>query len=284
MPNPGSIPKTPRSPKGGSRWRRPSGSRSATADRRPTDRTRPASGPGTGTGPRRVGVPLLGRTAPGAGPTGGDSTSAGTGRRPPTNKSSTDAKKAAKKKPAKQRTPATPEARRRRIPVALAAVFALAVLGTSFPLSALLSQHHQLSAAGAQLAQLQRENRALTQQKQALDSSVAITQLARGDYQMVSRGQTLYDVLPSSDKTGTTTPGSPTGGDPGDQPLVAPANAPDLSPQPGQPQPIPTSTAVAVAGAAARARSSATSAGNTSTGSAPSTFWGRVTDTLEFWK
>ncbi len=242
-----------------------------------------------GTGHRRVGVPLLRRTAPGAGPTGSDSTSAGTARRPPKN-SSADAKKkpakkaAAKKKPAKQRTPATPEARRRRIPVAVAAVFALAVLGTSFPLSALLSQHHQLSAAGAQLAQLQRENRALTQQRQALDSSVAITQLARGDYQMVSRGQTLYDVLPSSTKTGTTTPGSPTGGDPGNQPLVAPANAPDLSPQPGQPQPIPTSTAAAVAGASARARASGTSAGNSSTGSTPSTFWGRVTDTLEFWK
>ena len=49
--------------------------------------------------------------------------------------------------------------------MALAGVFALAVLATSFPLSSLLSQHHQLSAASAQLQQVQKENRALTEQR-----------------------------------------------------------------------------------------------------------------------
>ncbi len=41
--------------------------------------------------------------------------------------------------------------RRNRIPLALAAVFSLAILGTSFPASALLAQHRQLSAASGQL-------------------------------------------------------------------------------------------------------------------------------------
>ncbi len=167
--------------------------------------------------------------------------------------------------------------------MAVAAVFAVAVLATSFPLSGLLSQHNKLAAAGAQLAQVQRENRALTEQQHALDSNVAVNQQARRDYQMVSPGQTLYDVLPPSSKTGTTAPGSPTNGDPGDQPLVAPANAPDLSPQPGLPQPIPASAAGSSAVTAVQHGTSASSS-STAVPPAPSTFWGRVTDTLEFWK
>ena len=197
------------------------------------------------------------------------------------------------KKPTKQKTPASPEQRRHRIPVAVAGVFALAVLATSFPLSQLLSQHHQLSASGAQLAQVQRENKSLTRQEHALGSNVAISQLARGEYQMVSPGQTLFDVLPPSRKrstgttgaTGTTTPGSAVNGDPGNQPLVAPANAPDLSSQAALAQPTPVSVAeTSKAAATAKDATSSSSSRASTVPSAPTTFWGRVSQTLQFWR
>jgi cell division protein FtsB len=188
------------------------------------------------------------------------------------------------KKKQKQRSPATPLERRRRIPVAVAGLFALAVLATSFPLAGLLSQHRQLSAAAAQLQQVQRDNRALAEQEHALNSNQAVNQLARGDYQMVSPGQTLYEVLPPSTKTGATTPGAATTGDPGNQPLVAPANAPDLSPQPGLPQPIPVSAASSVGAGATKGAPSSSASSGAGGSTTPSSFWGRVTDTLEFWK
>jgi len=170
--------------------------------------------------------------------------------------------------------------------VAVAGLFALAVLATSFPLAGLLSQHRQLSAAAAQLEQVQRDNRALAEQQRALNSNQAVNQLARGEYQMVSPGQTLYEVLPPGSKTGTTTPGAATTGDPGNQPLVAPANAPDLSPQPGLPQPIPASASAGSSAGAGATKAGASGSGSNGAGvsSTPSSFWGRVTDTLEFWK
>ena len=48
--------------------------------------------------------------------------------------------------------------------MALAGVFALAVLATNFPFSTLLAQHRQLSAAAAQLHQAQSANQALSEQ------------------------------------------------------------------------------------------------------------------------
>jgi hypothetical protein len=178
--------------------------------------------------------------------------------------------------------------------VAVAGAFALAVLATSFPLSSILSQHHQLAAAGAQLAQVQRENQALAQQEHSLDSSVAVIQLARGELQMVSPGQTLYDVLPSSVRTGrsgkntstvatgSTTPGSAVNGDPGNQPLVAPSNAPDLTAQAALAQPTPV--AAAASNSVASAKSSAPLSPASTSPSTPATFWGRVGQTLQFWK
>jgi cell division protein FtsB len=179
------------------------------------------------------------------------------------------------RKAKQKRNPVTPIDRRRRIPVALAAVFAAAVLATSFPISAIFSQHRQLSAASAQLHQLQDENRSLAEQQHQLNSKVAINEMAREDFQMVSPGQTLFDVLPPKSLAGTSVRGTTTG-DPADQPLVTPAQAPDLSPQPGLPQPIPSSAAASPS----RPTSSAGASANVET---PSTFWGRVTNTLEFW-
>ncbi|MGD0313633.1 MAG: septum formation initiator family protein [Acidimicrobiales bacterium] len=178
------------------------------------------------------------------------------------------------RKAQQKRNPVTPIDRRRRIPVALAALFAVTVLATSFPISAIISQHRQLSAASTQLHQLQDENRSLAVQEHELNSKVAINEMAREDFQMVSPGQTLFDVLPPNKKTGRSTSGTSTTGDPADQPLVTPAEAPDLSPQPGLPAPIPTYTATPPTRSASSTSAPAKS---------PSTFWGRVTDTLEFW-
>ncbi len=166
--------------------------------------------------------------------------------------------------------------------MALAGVFALAVLATNFPLSAILGQHHELAAANAQLAQVQSQNKALTAQEDALKSNVAINELARGDLQMVTPGQTLYDVLPPSSRTDTTAPGSPTYGDPGAQPLVAPNDAPDLSPQQVLPTPIPSEAAGSSVTGSAKG-STATDVSNRAA-SAPTSYWGRVADTLEFWR
>jgi cell division protein FtsB len=179
------------------------------------------------------------------------------------------------RKTKQERNPVTPIDRRRRIPVALAGVFAAAVLATSFPISAIFSQHRQLSAASAQLHELQVENRLLAEQQHQLNSKVAINEMAREDFQMVSPGQTLFDVLPPKSLTGRSVRGTTTG-DPANQPLVSPAQAPDLSPQPGLPQPIPSS-------AAASPSKPTPSAAAPAPVKAPSTFWGRVANTLEFW-
>ena len=190
----------------------------------------------------------------------------------------------------KNKPPTSPLTRRSRIPVALAAVFSALVLVTSFPLSTLLSQHRQLSAAAAQLNQIQSADRSLAQQNQQLNSPAEIGRLARQDYQMERPGQTLFDVLPASGSS-LGAAGAPISGDPGYQPVVDPAKAPDMSPDPG--------FAVA-AGAVSADRSSGQGAsgagsgqpGSTSDGVAagsagtpvPSSFWSRVANTLEFWK
>ena len=169
-------------------------------------------------------------------------------------------KASASRRERRRRDPVSPLTRRSRIPVALAAAFAVAVLATNFPYSTLLSQHRQLSAAAAQLHQVQSANRALSEQNQQLNSTTEIDRLARQDYQLVSPNQTLYNVLPASGRSTSTTPGGPTSGDPGDQPLVAPADAPDMSPDPGLPRATPTSASsgspagTAVAGHRRRAR------------------------------
>jgi cell division protein FtsB len=284
------VPKASRAPKGGSRWRLRPPASAGEANRRPTDASRPGSAPPADVKARRFALPLVARKTEEAGQGSGagasprkhfartSSATKGSAQQKPSKK------KAAQQMPAKEKTPVTSQERRQRIPLVLAAIFAVAVLATSFPLSSLLSQHHQLSAAGAQLQEVQGVNRALAQQQHALDSNVAVNQLARGNYQMVTPGQTLYDVLPPSNKTGTTSPGLATSGDPGNQPLVAPANAPDLSPQPGLPQPIPMSAAGSANATTAAKSGTSTTSSAPIVPPAPTTFWGRVSDTLQFWK
>ena len=194
-------------------------------------------------------------------------------------------------RPKSRQRPTSALTRRNRIPLALAAVFSLAILGTSFPASALLAQHRQLSAASGQLSALQKENQSLAEQQRQLSSKADIDRLARQDYQLVQPGQTLYDVLPPSGKSTATPPGGFGSGDPGDQPLVDPANAPDMSPDPGLVQQSPASGSAGSGGAKTDSSGSTPggpSASSGSSGSAagtsPSSFWSRVANTLEFWK
>ncbi|HEX7460032.1 MAG TPA: hypothetical protein VF279_05335, partial [Acidimicrobiales bacterium] len=81
-------------------------------------------------------------------------------------------------------------------------------------------------------------------------------------------------VLPPSGTGSTVSPGGAPSGDPGIQPLVSPSHAPDMSPDPGLPQAPSTVNPSTVAKSG--------SAGSAPTH--PSTFWGRVGNTLQFWK
>ena len=176
--------------------------------------------------------------------------------------------------------------RRRRIPLALAVLIAMVLLATSFPLSTIFTQHHQMSAAAAQLSQLDRENQKLAEQRGQLNSNLAIQRLAREDYQLVSPGQTLYSVLPASGHVTSASAGQPTSGDPGYQPLVDPADAPDMSPDASLAQ--QQAAEAAAAAAAKQATSTATSGSASPSGAskapAPGGFFSRVTNSLEFWK
>lgn len=164
--------------------------------------------------------------------------------------------------------------RRNRFRLVVAAAVALAILVTSFPLTVLYGQHRQLSAAGAQLAKLTHQNALLSEQRQQLDSNAEVKRLAQQDYQLVAPGRSLFVILPPA---GQATPaGASSAGDPADQPLVSPADAPDMSPDPGLPQSTAVSSSSTATAPGGSARSAATHT--------PAGFWSRVTGSLEFWK
>jgi cell division protein FtsB len=174
------------------------------------------------------------------------------------------------------RTPAERAAivtRRNRVRFGVAAGVALVILVTSFPLTMLLSQHRQLSAAAAQLSQLTHENALLAEQQQQLSSNAEVKRLAQQDYQLVEPNRSLFVILPPAGQTNAT-PGAPTAGDPADQTLVSPAQAPNMSPDPGLPQ------------APAASGSTSTTGGTAPSGAARAGggFWSRVAGSLEFWK
>ena len=156
------------------------------------------------------------------------------------------------------------------MPVAVAAVAALVILATSFPLSVLLGQHRQLSAEAAQLSALRHQNSLLAEQRQQLNSNAEVKRLARQNYQLVEPGRALYDILPPAGQTTSSAPGAPTAGDPANQPLVSPSQAPNMAPDPG----LPSTTVPSTTG------TSSVSAPPQATGG----FWSRVGSTLEFWK
>ena len=164
------------------------------------------------------------------------------------------------------------ETRRNRVRVMVAAGIALAILVTSFPLTVLYNQHGQLSASAAQLSQLRHQNALLAEQRQQLNSNAEVKRLAQQNYQLVEPGRSLFVILPPAGQS-VATPGAPTAGDPGNQPLVSPAQAPNMSPDPGLPaEPVtPSTSSTASTPAPGATRPS-------------SDFVGRIVSSLEFWK
>jgi hypothetical protein len=142
--------------------------------------------------------------------------------------------------------------RENRFIVPLAVLSAAALVAVWFPFSTLLGQSGQLSSSAREIATLRSESRELAVQQKAMSTNEANILLAREEYQLVSPGQRLVQILNTSNST---TPGN---GDPGLQPLVDPSSAADLTP--GNPT-DPTASSVH-----------------------PSTLWSRVAGTLEFWR
>jgi hypothetical protein len=138
--------------------------------------------------------------------------------------------------------------------VPLALVTAVAMLVGWFPATAIWHQQSELNATSAQINAIKNQQRALTVQAKSIDSKSAAILLAREQYQLVSPGQSLIQVLPGSGANNA----NPSTGDPGLQPLVSPSSVSSLA----------TST------------TKATSAHH----STAKAFISRLVRTLEFWR
>ena len=138
--------------------------------------------------------------------------------------------------------------------VPLAVVTAVAMLVGWFPATAIWHQQSELNATSAQINAIKDQQRALTLQAKSIDSKSAAILLAREQYQLVSPGQSLIQVLPGTGANNT----NPDTGDPGLQPLVSPSSV--------------SSLAMSTAKASAKHHSSAKA------------FVSRLVRTLEFWR
>ncbi len=131
------------------------------------------------------------------------------------------------------------------------------------------------------MSQLQHQNALLNEQQQQLSSNAEVKRLAQQNYQLVEPGQSLFVILPPAGQT-SSTPGAPTTGDPADQPLISPSQAPNMTPDPGIPQ---NTTPAAGTSSSGTGTSTGTATAKATGGStARSGFWSRVTGSLEFWK
>jgi cell division protein FtsB len=168
---------------------------------------------------------------------------------------------------------------RRRAKLVGVACLALCVLvlATSFPVSALMRQHRQISAATSELQVLTSENESLQMQASTLSEPANIAALARRDYDLVRPGQTAYTVLPLPGSLES--PQTSSGHSSLDQGPVAPGSA--------------QSEALLGDGGSAATGSSPGSSGASSAaaqGQAGTTaksvpgLWSRVLGTLEFWR
>lgn len=135
----------------------------------------------------------------------------------------------------------------------LAVLTAAAIVAVSFPFSTLWRQQIELNATSAQIAQINRQAAALTQQARAVATESAAIALAREQYQLVLKGQSLIQVLPGNG--GGYVAANAT--DPGLQPVVN-VNNPGASP--------------------------ASSQSTSSPASGLGGFVGRFVRTLEFWR
>jgi hypothetical protein len=109
--------------------------------------------------------------------------------------------------------------------VPLAVVTAIVMLVGWFPASAIWHQQSELNATTAQINAITSQQRALTLQAKSIDSKSAAILLAREQYQLVSPGQSLIQVLPGLGPNNV----DQSVGDPGLQPLVSPASVSSLA-------------------------------------------------------
>jgi hypothetical protein len=108
----------------------------------------------------------------------------------------------------------------------LAVVTAIVMLVGWFPLSSIWHQQAELNSTTAQINAITSQQRALTLQAKSIDSKAAAILLARAQYQLVSPGQSLIQVLPGVGPGNV----SQSTGDPGLQPLVSPSSVSSLVP------------------------------------------------------
>ena len=139
-------------------------------------------------------------------------------------------------------------------------VLSVVILGAWFPANALYHQHASLASANAQLNELHQQDAALAQERKNLSNSSEIARIAREQYQLVSPGTTPYQVLPPSDAHAPSNSSYAT--DPGLSKPVVPSGDVELP---------PGSTSSEKAPSNRRA-------------TAPSSFVGRILQTLEFWR
>lgn len=162
------------------------------------------------------------------------------------------------------------------------ALFAGAVLLTGLPVSALLTQRNQLSTTSATLHSLQNADRTLSAQSRHLTSPSTVDGMARSDYGMVPPGQKAYVILPPPGSSASAVAGS------GHVPLEGAPVVPGSSESQqllGLQSTTPDSTATADGSRSTGSAGSAHHSSHASTSSqAPSSFWGRVVRTLEFWR
>ncbi|MDE3086639.1 MAG: hypothetical protein KGJ77_07715 [Acidobacteriota bacterium] len=160
--------------------------------------------------------------------------------------------------------------RRPRPVMVVGVAFAGVVLVTSMPVSALLTQHHQLATTSAALAQAQSADASLAAEAKALADAGTVGRLARSDYGLVPSGQKAYVILPPAGASNAEVAGS------GHVPLEgAPV-------EPGSSQ---SQQLLGLGGSASPnpARAASRPASPPRHGAAGG-FWARVGRTLEFWR
>jgi cell division protein FtsB len=167
--------------------------------------------------------------------------------------------------------------RRARLVTVVCLGFCGLVLATSFPVSALMRQHRQMSAATSELHALSAGNQSLQKQVNALSDPANIATLARRDYDLVRPGQTAYTVLPhsGSPQTSATSSGHSTL----DQGPVAPGSSESEALLGGG---VSTST-----GSSSGSPGVSSVSGQAQTATPPKStpgLWSRVLGTLEFWR
>ena len=169
--------------------------------------------------------------------------------------------------------------RRSRIVWVVCGAFCLLVLATSFPVEALIRQHDAITSASSELDRLTAGNKSLQRQAQELSNPANIDALARSDFDMVSRGEKAYQVLPASGSSDPTSLSS--GHSVLDQGPVAPGSTESQEILGDAGSTVPSSSQSSTGQG-----TSGQTNGSQGSGAPHGTpgLWGRVLDTLEFWR